>query len=63
MKRNGLVSHWREFAYMIHEIQRIVLPVRPLIKVFEHWGTIACGLMSKPRKRTIQLTQYFSTTS
>jgi hypothetical protein len=48
---------------MLHELQRIILPVRPLLEVFEHWTAISYGLMNKTRKRTNQISGYFNMTS
>jgi hypothetical protein len=36
-------SRWREFAFWLHEVQRIVEPRLPLSCALEHWSQISAG--------------------
>lgn len=52
-------SPWREFAFMHHQILRTIDPRLELRMVLAHWGEIRKQLAEPPRKRSLQLAQYF----
>lgn len=58
--RIRLVSRWREFAFMLHEMQKIIVPTIALIDIFDHWNRISNGLIDKTRKRKMQIGEYYT---
>ena len=52
-------SVWREFNFLLHQIQRAVEPALPLSEVVGCWNDIAQALAEKPRRRVSQLQNYF----
>ena len=47
-------SHWREFAYVFHEIQRAIEPPCGLEQTLQGWKEIQKGLAESCRKRKTQ---------
>jgi hypothetical protein len=47
-------SHWREFAYVFHEIQRAIEPQGGLEQTLQAWQGIQSGLAESCRKRKTQ---------
>ena len=54
----GLI-HMREFAFMHHQIIRVIDPPLKLKTVLARWNRIAVKLAESPRKRSAQLSRYF----
>lgn len=52
-------SPWREFAFVLHQIQRAIEPALPLADVIDDWNEISKSLAEPPRQRQLQLTEYF----
>lgn len=52
-------SVWREFNFMLHQIQRAIEPTLPLCEVLDSWNDIAQSLAESPRNRKPQLLDYF----
>jgi hypothetical protein len=44
-------SHWREFEFMLHQVQRAIDTRLPLRSVFDQWPSICQGLAEAQRKR------------
>jgi hypothetical protein len=44
-------SHWREFAYVFHEIQRAIEPLGGLSQTLQAWKGIQSGRAESCRKR------------
>ncbi len=47
-------SHWREFAYVFHEIQRAIEPPCGLGETLAAWSEIQSDLAESHRKRKTQ---------
>ena len=47
-------SHWREFAYVFHDIQRAIEPACGLEQTLDAWNEIQSGLAESCRKRKTQ---------
>ena len=47
-------SHWREFAYVFHDIQRAIEPPCGLGQTLEAWDEIQRDLAESCRKRKTQ---------
>jgi hypothetical protein len=47
-------SHWREFAFGLHEIQRAIEPHYGLEQMLGGWEQIKSGLAESRRKRKTQ---------
>jgi hypothetical protein len=47
-------SHWREFAYVFHDIQRAIEPPCGLGQTLEAWDEIQRDLAESYRKRQTQ---------
>jgi hypothetical protein len=47
-------SHWREFAFVFHELQHAIEPPYGLGQLLGAWEQIQCGLAESPRKRKTQ---------
>jgi hypothetical protein len=52
-------SVWREFNFLLHQIQRAIEPALPLHEVLGSWNDIAQALAEKPRNRRPQLRNHF----
>ncbi len=55
MPKNLTPSHWREFAFICHELLRAIVPAIPLAEIRDQWPEIARGLAEPHRKRRPQL--------
>ena len=51
-------SGWREFAFMLHQIQQAIDPVISLKEVLNGWGEISRALAENSRRRKPQLSNY-----
>lgn len=47
-------SHWREFSFALHELQRAIEPQLALSNVIQRWPDIERALAERPRKRLSQ---------
>lgn len=56
--QNKVKSLWREFSFMLHEIQQAIEPIISLNKVLQHWKALAKDLAERSRTRRPQITQY-----
>lgn len=56
-------SRWREFAFILHQIQRAVEPGLSLAEAIVHWPRLARGLAESSRRRKTQAQQYYHKTS
>jgi hypothetical protein len=54
-------SAWREFKFAFSQVCRAIEPEFPLAEMIAKWNEISRRLAENPRKRTLQLTQYFDT--
>jgi len=57
-KSNKTKSNWREFSFMLHQIQQAINPVVSLEKVIQQWGEISVALAESSRRRKPQLAKY-----
>lgn len=48
-------SHWREFEFMLHQIQHTIEPQISLNNVISKWGEIKEKLAESTRKRKLQI--------
>ena len=53
-------SAWREFNFAYNQVKQAILPKLPLDNVIKEWNEIAKSLAERPRKRQLQLSEYFS---
>lgn len=51
-------SLWREFAFMLHQIQEAIEPAISLNKVLQHWQLLAKDLAERSRSRRPQITSF-----
>jgi hypothetical protein len=49
------INEWREFAFMLHQLQQAIEPKLTLNQVIEHWNKIRSGLSEASRKRRPQM--------
>jgi hypothetical protein len=54
MNDNKTRSHWREFEFMLHQLQQAVEPKIGLEQSINYWGDICSGLSEAVRKRRPQ---------
>lgn len=47
-------SPWREFSFMLHQLQGAIAPVLSLQKIITQWGEIGASLAERPRQRQLQ---------
>jgi hypothetical protein len=52
-------SRWREFAYVFHEMKRVIVPVVHLPEIMDNWSTISRDLAEAPRARRLQVGEFF----
>jgi len=62
-KSNAPRSRWREFAFILHQIQRAVEPGLSLAGAIVHWPRLARGLAESSRCRKTQAQKYYNKTS
>jgi hypothetical protein len=62
-KANAPRSRWREFAFILHQIQRAVEPGLSLAGVICDWARLAHGLSESSRRRKTQAQKYHNKTS
>jgi hypothetical protein len=53
-------SLWREFNFVFNQIKRAIEPPFSLENMISDWGNISKSLAEHPRKRNVQLLQYFN---
>jgi hypothetical protein len=58
MSYNKNRSPWKEFAFMIHQIQRAIEPEMTLNYAINHWSYISKDLANPPRKRKLQIEEF-----
>ena len=51
-------SHWREFAFVLHQVQQAIDPIVSLRAILSSWGGISKALVENSRKRKPQLANY-----
>jgi hypothetical protein len=56
-------SRWREFAFMLHQLQHCIRPRLDLSHSLINWPRIARELSESPRERKTQAQTYPNTTS
>jgi hypothetical protein len=56
-------SRWREFAFILHQIQRAVEPGLSLAGTLVDWPRLASGLSESSRCRKTQAQKYHNKTS
>ncbi len=49
--KNKIRSIWREYAFMLHQVQRAIKPKLTLINTIDNWHQIANWLAEPRRKR------------
>ena len=52
-------SHWREFEFMLHQVQQATEPTISLDNVISKWDEIRKNLAESPRKRKLQVENAF----
>ena len=52
-------SPWKNFKFALNEVIRAIEPVCGLSTMIQNWPSISNGLKEPPRKRTVQLENYF----
>ena len=52
---NKTKSYWKEFEFMLHQIQQAVEPKISLNKVMNSWEEISKNLAENSRKRKLQV--------
>ena len=62
-KLNAPRSRWREFAFILHQIQRAVEPGLSLAGTIVDWPRLAYGLSESSRCRKTQAQIYYNKTS
>jgi hypothetical protein len=60
---NAPRSPWREFAFILHQIQRAVEPGLSLAEAMVDWPWLARGLSESSRARKTYAQKYHNTTS
>ncbi len=56
--QNKVRSPWREFAFVLHQIQEAIEPTLSLSTVISQWGEIAGALAERSRKRQPQVPDF-----
>ncbi len=51
-------SNWREFEFMLHQVQNAIQPDVSLRKTVDHWQEICRDLAENNRQRKPQMTNY-----
>lgn len=51
-------SNWREFEFMLHQIQNAINPEISLIKTINSWQEISSELAENNRQRLSQISRY-----
>ena len=51
-------SYWREFEFMLHQIQQAVEPKISINNVISQWDSIRKNLAENPRKRKLQIEDF-----
>lgn len=52
-------SHWREFEFMLHQVQQAAEAKISLDKVISKWDEIRKNLAESPRKRKLKIENAF----
>ncbi|MGA2867278.1 MAG: hypothetical protein ABSF95_22605, partial [Verrucomicrobiota bacterium] len=52
--RSRRCNRWREFAFVLRQVLRAVVPWLPLRQMLDEWEQIAADLAEPPRKRKSQ---------
>lgn len=56
--QNKVSSPWREFAFVLHQIQEAIEPTLSLSAVILQWNEIAGALAERSRKRQPQVSNF-----
>lgn len=51
-------SQWREFAFMLHQLQAAIEPELSLKMILKDWHMIKKSLAELPRKRALQIEEF-----
>ena len=57
-KRKRPQSAWREFNFLLHQVQRGIEPSISLKEVLNNWNQITKDLAERPRKRIQQMKNF-----
>lgn len=58
LNKNKVMSPWREFAFVLHQIQAAIEPTLSLREIIEQWKVIAHDLAEGSRKRQPQVSNF-----
>jgi hypothetical protein len=58
MCEGKITSAWREFEFMLHQVQRTVIPDTSLEMTIQKWQSIRAGLSENSRLREMQMKRY-----
>lgn len=56
--KGKIKSHWREFEFMLHQVQQAIEPTIALDQTIDRWAEISKNLAESTRNRRLQLAEY-----